>query len=326
MKLLSWWLIICFSWTLFPSWAIAADLNSYSNSISNQSTYGIVRGKIDNNYRLGEEDQLEAHLIIGDNAMSLDYELVINQEGNIFFPNIGQIHLSGSTLKQAKQILGNKIRAKYADRFDLSLMVTKPKLLNIYVTGQIDRPGLFLVYDSARISDLLKEVGVAKEGSTLVEDVFLKRRDGSGDLKEKKLNLLEIFSNNPQFNIKLENGDIIAIPAIKSYVYVYGEVAKSGTFGYVPGQRISDYINVAGGPTAKASLGGVTVTRLEEGKPKVYRIDLSEIMLKGIKENDIEIHAGDVIQVPGNFFYFSDFPSFANTVLLALTLYNTVRK
>jgi hypothetical protein len=41
---------------------------------------------------------------------------------------------------------------------------------------------------------------------------------------------------------------------------------------------------------------------------------------------DIEIMPGDVIYVPGNFFYFADFASFANTVLLALTLYSSLVK
>ena len=124
----------------------------------------------------------------------------------------------------------------------------------------------------------------------------------------------------------LQNGDIIAVPSIKSYVYVYGEVTRSGTFGYVPGQMLSDYINIAGGPTARANLRGVTVTRQENGRPKVYHINASDVIQKGFDDKDIEIYAGDVISVPKNFFYFEDFATFLNTILLALTLYTTVSR
>jgi protein involved in polysaccharide export with SLBB domain len=104
------------------------------------------------------------------------------------------------------------------------------------------------------------------------------------------------------------------------YVYVYGEVAKSGRFEYLPGKKFSDYISYAGGPTARAYLSGATITRNHQK----FRIDGTDVIFNGNSFNDMEIMPGDVINIPGNFFYFSDFSSFANTVLLALTLYSAV--
>ena len=285
----------------------------------------MLSGPVLEDYVLGVGDQLEAHLIVGDNALVLDYTFIVNPEGKIFFPNIAEVSLAGVTLKQARLKLEEKIKQKYDEKFDLFLTVSVPKKINVYVTGQVDTPGLLTVYDGTRISEVLKKSGVAKGGSTLVENIYLRRKKDSGDFEEYKLSLYDIFSQNDgKGNMALKNGDIIAVPAIKSYVYVYGDVARSGTYGYVPGQSLSDYLNVAGGPTARANLSGVTVTRLENGKPKVYHIDVSEILQRGVRKNDIDIFAGDVINVPGNFFYFTDFASFANTVLLALTLYSSV--
>ena len=61
---------------------------------------------------------------------------------------------------------------------------------------------------------------------------------------------------------------------------------------------------------------------IKNTQQKIINVDASKIMEMGVKYEDLEIFAGDVISVPGNFFYFSDFASFANTVLLALTLYS----
>ncbi|GAG39849.1 unnamed protein product, partial [marine sediment metagenome] len=241
------------------------------------------------------------------------------------FPNVSEMSLSGLTLVEGKAMMIKGIKRKYHERFDLSLMVAVPKQITIYVTGQVDGPGLRTVYDSTRISHVLKSVGVAKGGSDLSESVYLKRQTENGSFDEYKLKLHDIFlANDAKQNMALQNGDIIAVPSIKSYVYIYGEVSRGGTFGYVPGQTLSDYINVAGGPTARANLDSVTVTRQEDGRPKVYHINASQILHRGETEKDLEIIPGDVISVPGNFFYFSDFASFANTVLLALTLYTAV--
>jgi len=106
----------------------------------------------------------------------------------------------------------------------------------------------------------------------------------------------------------------------KKYVYIYGRVAKSGRFEYLPGKKFSDYISYAGGPNADANLAGATITR----ENRKIKINGSEVIFNGDASKDMIIIPGDVINVPGNFFYFSDFSSFANTILLALTVYSAV--
>ena len=377
----------------------------------NPSTFQQIKyvpyGNIPKNYKLGPGDQLEVHLIVGDNALALDYTFLINPEGKIFFPNVGEIYLSGLTIDEARAKLMNTVKNVYKEKFALSLMISSPRLVKIYITGQIENPGLYSVYNGAKISEIVNYVGIGRGGSkrnvivkrknkiievdlykilykgdiasdlniemgdsieipplasvritvmgevprpgqyelkegerledalamagyvgvnsALSEVAYLKREKEKENFENYKLNLYDMFLKNDESqNIALTDGDIISIPSIKAYAYVYGEIGRGGRFDYIPGNKLSDYINMAGGPTPKANLGAVTVTRQENGKPRVYRIDTSEILYRGVKARDIEIMAGDVISVPGNFFYFSDFASFANTVLLALTLYSTL--
>lgn len=108
----------------------------------------------------------------------------------------------------------------------------------------------------------------------------------------------------------------------KEFVFIYGQVPKTGRFQYLPGKKYSDYISYAGGPRNNAILGWSTITR---GDKKIS-INGYDIIFNGKREKDIVIIPGDVISVPANFFYFSDFSSFANTILLALTLYSTVSR
>lgn len=284
-----------------------------------------IQTDISDDYKLGGGDQLTVNIIVGDQALALDYDFAINLQGKIFFPSVGEITLAGLTLKQAREKMIYAVSKKYKEPFSLSLLFKNPKKIDVYVTGQVDLPGTFIVYDGTRISQVLKTAGVAKGGSDLSECVYLKRKNEKGEFSEYKIKLADVFGGgNNEKDLRLEAGDLIAVPAVKSYVYVYGYVARSGTYGYVQGQSLSDYINLAGGPTAPGNLTGVSVTRQENGHPKVYHVDASKILYKGTTENNLEIYAGDVIYVPGNFFYFSDFGSFANTILLALTLYTAV--
>lgn len=367
----------------------------------------IPQGNLPEDYKLGPGDQLAVHMIVGDNALSLDYNFVINPEGKIFFPNVGEVSLSGLSLSEGKAKLIQKIKSVYPENFSLSMMITTPKLIKIYVTGQVSSPGLKVVYDGSKISEVARAVGVAsggsnrnviikrgneiikvdlykilylgdiasdinvrmgdvieipamgsarvtivgevprpgqyelKEGerlkdalamagyvgvnSALSEVAYLKRQKGKEEFVNYKLNLYDMFlKNDDSQNIELTDGDIVSIPPIKAYIYIYGEVGRPGRIDFYPGLKLSDYLNLAGGPTVKANLSGVTVTRQENGKAKVYHVNAGEILQKGNLKYDVELFGGDVVFVPGNFFYVSDFASFANTILLALTLYTTV--
>ena len=386
---------------------------SQSSNISNRSNAGTGPGKytpyssISDSYKLGPGDQLETHLIVGENALSIDYDFAINPEGKIFFPNVGEIVLSGKTLKQARLDLNSKISKLYKEKFSLSLMVASPRLIKIYVSGQVKnaglmtvyngskaseiannlatlgssrnltikrknqeilvdlykvwykgdikedkdiemgdiieippqgsarvtimgevaRPGLYEIEDGEKLRDALIYAGYTGANSVLSEVAYLKRKKEKDEFDNQKLNLYDLFSRNDETqNIELSDGDIISIPSIKSYVYVYGEVSKSGRFDYDPGKKVADYVNFAGGPTVKADLGGVTLTRQEKSNPRVMNMDLSEILQRGNKQKDVEVFAGDVIFVPGNFFYFADISSFAQTILIGLTLYNVFAK
>ncbi|MBN2057353.1 MAG: polysaccharide biosynthesis/export family protein [Candidatus Saganbacteria bacterium] len=334
MRFISIFLIASFLVTLAPCPGIAQVITTpvYNATQAAPVAPAAAAGPSDqpslkDTYVLGPGDLLEAHLIVKGNALVLDYSFLINPEGSIYFPNVSEVKLEGLTLKQARELLRKEIAKKYRENFTLYLMVARSKLINVYVAGQSVDTGLKNISDGYRIADLLKMVGFAKSGSDLTDYVYVKRQTGTDEFQDFKLRLRDIFLGaDDKSNLLLKNGDIVTVPTIKSYVYVYGDVARSGTFGYVQGQTLSDYINIAGGPLARANLSGVTVTRQKNGKPHVFHINASRILREGHTEEDIQILPGDVINVPGNFFYFSDFASFANTVLLALTLYNTVAR
>jgi polysaccharide export outer membrane protein len=105
----------------------------------------------------------------------------------------------------------------------------------------------------------------------------------------------------------------------KKFVYVYGEVSRKGRFEYLPGKKFSDYISYAGGPTPRANLAAASITR---GKNR-FGINGSDVIFNGDSSRDMEILPGDVINVPANFFYFSDFGSFSSMIFTMVALYNT---
>ena len=173
MRILSMFMVICLlssvSFAQLSIPPINTPVNASSVVNAAQPLNSEIQAIVADEYILGPGDRLEVHLIVGDNALVLNYTFVINPEGKIFFPNVSEISLIGLSLKAAHQKLAAEIKKKYKERFELFLMVSVPKMINIYVTGQIANPGLRVVYDGSRISSVLKDAGVAKGGSDLSE-------------------------------------------------------------------------------------------------------------------------------------------------------------
>lgn len=250
IKALATALIICLTGLSLPC-------NAAVPALSGQGSVPLVISeKAYYSYTLGSGDLLDIHIIVGDNALSLDYPLLISSAGTIYFPNIGPIKLTGLTIKQAEDKIRATISRRFTEPFAMTIVLNQPRMTRVFYGGDEYMP-------------------------------------------------------------TLKN--------LEQYVYVYGEVSRSGRFNYFEGKKLSDYLNLAGGPSGRANLGGTTVTRTLDGKPQVYTINASDILFKGVKTNDIQILEGDIINVPGNFFYFSDFASFANTVMLGITLFYTVQ-
>ncbi|MBE0433708.1 polysaccharide export protein [candidate division WOR-3 bacterium] len=107
------------------------------------------------------------------------------------------------------------------------------------------------------------------------------------------------------------------------YVSVFGEVLRQGAIEYQRGLRVSDYVALAGGPTASAGMRKVKVARLvpqKTGVMSVETIDLDRILKQGLMDQNFELKSGDWVYVPRKFTV--NWGLVATTLTLAATLLN----
>lgn len=349
----------CLLGTTFPAFAISTDNfglsvpNIQSVQVAEQSGPKsgadlVMESPIDENgYLLGPGDQLAIHLIIGKAELAVDHNLLIGADGKVFFPNIGEIYLSGLSLAAAKKTIDAKIKETFRRQYQLSVLLSQPKKVKIYLAGMVKNPGPLAVYDNIRVSEVLAQSGGVASGASnrfvyikrltdkgaeqrLVADLFAayRNRDLGKDIRIRAGDVIEVpDSNNDLISESTANrNDKLLFEGKETFVYVYGEVAKSGRFEFVPGKKLSDYISYAGGPTQRGLLGSTTVTRLVDGRAEKIGVDAGDVIYNGHESKDLEILGGDVINVPANFFYFSDFASFSSMIFTGIALYNTIRR
>ena len=155
-------------------------------------------------------------------------------------------------------------------------------------------------------------------GKTLPEIKFVIRQEVSKILHEE-FGLYVLIK-------QISSPDILNISPVRPYVYVFGEVKKASRVPYMPGSRLSDYVSIAGGPTERAALGGISITRNVNGKTQKINVNYEDIIIRGEADKDIYILENDLINVPRNVFYIADFVSLMSVVLTLVTVYSVVRR
>lgn len=197
------------------------------------------------------------------------------------------------------------------------------------VQGMVNKEGLYTLTIGQTLRDLLAQAGGPKPDAGL-RDVAIFHKAASGGTAQAPYRIVNayklLYENDESQNVQLQDGDLVMVPSNKqpiedSVVNVQGQVAKPGRVPFRVGARLSDYINAAGGPLAKANLRHVSVTRAGHA----FNVDAYRILREGHNEGDMELQVGDIVNVPETFFYFENAGDIINLVLAGIAVWAAVR-
>jgi protein involved in polysaccharide export with SLBB domain len=218
-------------------------------------------GPIDPDYRIGPGDDVVVD-VWGDAVFRL--EKVVNREGNVLLPDVGQVSLMGLTLTQAKDRLRGRLSKAFSGFtnsppttfLDVSLGKLRP--IKVFVVGEVRRPG---GYDLSAASTVFHALyyagGPAANGS--MRDVRVIR----GNRQVAALDVYDyLLRGTKEGDIRLENDDTIFVPVLGRSVSVRGEVVRPGVYELTAEEDLGDVIRMAGGLTATAYLDRVSIERI----------------------------------------------------------------
>ncbi len=106
---------------------------------------------------------------------------------------------------------------------------------------------------------------------------------------EKVSAALKDYIKDPQVVVSLRQ----AAPK-HEFVYLVGQVGKTGAFEMPAGRTVGELIAVAGGYTAGAALSQAMIIR----KDTTIRVDLGQVLLEGNASANTTLESGDLVIVP----------------------------
>jgi protein involved in polysaccharide export with SLBB domain len=209
---------------------------------------------VSSDYVIGPEDEIRVRIW---GQIVYAGNLRVDRSGNIYLPQAGTVHVAGLEFSALDQHLRSAVARMYRN-FDLSVDIGRIRSMQIYVTGQARRPGVYTVSSLSSLVDaLFASGGPSPQGS--LRHIELKR-DGK-TIAGFDLYALLIHGDKSK-DIRLLPEDVLYIPAAGSQVALTGSIRNPGIYEVHAGETIGDLIEAAGKTTALSSSARISLERV----------------------------------------------------------------
>ncbi len=238
-------------------------------------------------YILGPDDQI---IVVVYGQSEKTYTLTINEEGNIYIPNVGPMFISGLSMEQATEKIRNKLAnsiytAIKSGQTKVQISLGKIRSIRVTVIGEARKPGTYLVSSLTTLYNMLYLCGGPTAMGTFRAIEIIR-----GNEVKRKADLYEFLTKGKQQdNVLLQEGDVVRIPYYKNRVTITGEVKRQGKFELLDGQTFKDLLEYTGGFNDDAYRATVSVIRITDKERKI--IDLSAADYQNFIANSSDIYS-----------------------------------
>jgi protein involved in polysaccharide export with SLBB domain len=211
-------------------------------------------------YVVGPGDELRIRVW---GQVNFQNNLRVDRSGEIFLPQVGPVHVAGLAFSELDSHLRSAVGRVYRN-FDLTADMGEIKSIQVYLSGQARRPGVYTVSSLSTLVDaLFAGGGPSIQGS--MRHIELRR--GSEIVTDFDLYNLLVHGDKSK-DVKLQNGDVIFIPAVGPQVAVIGSVRKPAVYELLPGETLDGVIVSAGGVSAVAAKARISIERIDEHRDR----------------------------------------------------------
>ena len=265
---------------------INEDLKLYGSDFFNTfqtSFMPINEPNPDSGYMLDKGDVLQIQLV-GQN--DFNEELLINSDGSISFPDIGQIIIAGLSLDEASRLIQSKVSSAYIGT-EAFINLAEIRDVNILVTGNAQNPGIYTLTGNSNILHAISAAGGISEYGSLRKINLLRN-----NTIIESLDVYDLLING-QYNLKkrLRSGDVVFIEARKKIVTIDGAVNRPAKYEVTNEQNLDSIIKYANGISRTADRENFSLERIIDGTLKSIPVR-NESQFKTIKAED-----GDLIYI-----------------------------
>jgi protein involved in polysaccharide export with SLBB domain len=246
----------------------------------------VTTGPVPPDYVLGPGDSIRVQLYGSQNGI---YEFEVTRDGILNLPELGPIPVAGLRFSEFRQDLNRRVEQMLIGT-QVSVTMGRLRTMRVFVLGDVERPGSYIVSSLSTISSALYySGGISPVGS--LRNIQLKR---SGETVAR-LDLYDaLLRGDTSGDARLQPGDVIFIPPVGPQVSISGAVKRPAIYETRGRTSINEAIGLAGGLLAEAYPSGARIERIEANqRRKVLSIDIGDEQASAAT-----VQAGDTLFVP----------------------------
>ena len=239
------------------------------------------------NYRLGPGDEVIID-IWGASQNTIRQQ--ISPDGTINIQKIGPVNLNGLTIAEANDYLKKTLNKIYNGlnntndpTSDIRLTLGSIRTIQINVMGEVVQPGTYSLSSFSTVFHALYRAGGVSDIGSL-RNVQLVRNG-------KNITTIDVYQfimkGNIQDDIRLQEGDVVIVPAYDVLVKIDGKVKRPMRFEMKKDENLSTLISYAGGFDADAYTRSLRVVRQNGQEYEVNTVKDLDYSVYKIRNGDV---------------------------------------
>lgn len=259
---------------------------SLFSSASTMSTFAPVDNvPVGDDYVIGPGDEFDL-LMWG--RLNRKATLLVKRDGTVQIDEIGPVQVGGLSFAQAKHVIESRVGQITGVQVDLTM--GQLRTIQIYVYGEVARPGAYTISSLSHVSNgLMAAGGISKVGS--LRNVQLRR----GNEVVRTIDFYEmLLRGNTSADERLQAQDVIFVPVIGAVAAVAGDVNRPAIYEIGRGAApLAKVIQLAGGVTAFGYSERLQIERIESHRRRVAL----DINLEQLRSQRFEVRDGDLVKI-----------------------------
>jgi polysaccharide export outer membrane protein len=159
-------------------------------------------------YLIGPDDVLS---VVFWREKDLTSDVVVRPDGKISLPLLNDIQAGGLTPEQLREAVDVEAR-RFVEDPSVTVIVKQIKSRRLFITGQVEKPGVYALGGPTTVLQLIAMAGGLKEFAD-GRRILIMRTDATGHQIGSPFNYEQVLAGkNLEQNIELKPGDTVVVP------------------------------------------------------------------------------------------------------------------
>lgn len=221
---------------------------------------------LNENYLIASGDQINIWIW---GAVTFNAVVTVDNQGNIFIPEVGPIHVQNLRASEVNAYVAKQIKTIYTSNTEVYVNLLTTTSVSVYLSGPVIRPGQYAGLASDSVLYYLRRAGGIDPERGSYRHIDIVR---NGETVES-IDLYDFIRTGVMPNINFKDGDVILVTPQKTAITVGGGVRNPFRFELKASASNGEQLIQFSRPLAKVSHVAVIGNRPEGPFSKYMQID-----------------------------------------------------